>query len=102
MRLFGYCPLFCEGLKYWQRSAYCKGIKVTRSRICPFAEMCPLYTIYPPSKLNELRHAYCVADYDRCERRIMRLGGDMPAIDLLPDGTTLTVDDSDPTVYTVV
>ena len=73
-----------------------------RVRICPMAIKCPLFNIYPISKLQDLKHAYCTADYETCHRLAIKRSGQEVPLRLLPDGSTYVEGEADSTTVVTV
>ena len=72
-------------------------------KMCPMAVQCPLFAIYPPSELNNLKKVYCVGEYRTCARLAIKQSGQVVPLRLLPDGSTFDEATADADrVYTVV
>ncbi len=66
------------------------------SACCEFLEKCPMFRYFRAAAKKVYQDMYCQGDFDRCERRKLRLAGQTVPDNLLPFGGRLWDDDDQP------
>ena len=61
--------------------------------MCQFLEGCPMFELLNRYAKTVYIDMYCRGNYARCQRRRLRVAGDMVPKDLLPYGGRLIIDE---------